>query len=63
MKQLGAGVSGSLMRGESPQGDDLCWDTPTGELCCPECLDEDSGTIDYPCPTVAEIAEALGVEP
>ena len=48
---------------ESPQGDDLCWDTPTGELCCPECLDEDSGAIDYPCPTVAEIAEALGVEP
>ena len=47
---------------ESPQGDDLCWDTPTGELCCPECLDEDSGAIDYPCPTVAEIAEALGVE-
>ena len=48
---------------ESLQGDDLCWDTPTGELCCPECLDEDSGAIDYPCPTVAEIAEALGVEP
>ena len=48
---------------ESPQGDDLCWDTPTGELCCPECLDEDSGAIDYPCPTVAEITEALGVEP
>ena len=47
---------------ESGQGDDLCWDTPTGELCCPECLDEDSGAIDYPCPTVAEIAKALGVE-
>ena len=44
---------------ESPQGDDLCWDTPTGELCCPECLDEDSGAIDYPCPTVAAITEAL----
>ena len=47
---------------ESPQGDDLCWDTPTGELCCSECLDEDSGAIDYPCPTVRAIAEALGVE-
>ena len=47
---------------ESPQGDDLCWDTPTGELCCSECLDEDSGAIDYPCPTVVLIREALGVE-
>ena len=48
---------------ESEQGDDLCWDTPTGEQRCGECLDEDSEYIDYPCPTVAEIAEALGVEP
>ena len=46
---------------ESLQGDDLCWDTPTGELCCPECLDEDSGYIDYPCPTVVLIREALDV--
>ena len=48
---------------ESAQGDDLCWDTPTGEQRCGECLDEDSEYIDYPCPTVAAIAEALGVEP
>ena len=40
---------------ESEQGDDLCWDTPTGEQRCAECLDEDSEYIDYPCPTVALI--------
>ena len=44
---------------ESEQGDDLCWDTPTGEQRCAECLDEDSEYIDYPCPTVATITEAL----
>ena len=44
---------------ESVQGDDLCWDTPTGEQRCAECLDEDSGYIDYPCPTVVLIREAL----
>ena len=44
---------------ESLQGDDLCWDTPTGELCCGECLDEDGEYIDYPCPTVVLIREAL----
>ena len=44
---------------ESEQGDDLCWDTPTGEQRCAECLDEDSGYIDYPCPTVVLIREAL----
>ena len=47
---------------ESEQGDDLCWDTPTGEQRCAECLDEDSGYIDYPCPTVVLIREALGAE-
>ena len=44
---------------ESEQGDDLCWDTPTGEQRCGECLDEDSEYIDYPCPTVVLIREAL----
>lgn len=44
---------------ESEQGDDLCWDTPTGEQRCGECLDEDGGYIDYPCPTVVLIREAL----
>lgn len=43
---------------ESEQGDDLCWDTPTGEQRCGECL-EDSEYIDYPCPTVVLIREAL----
>ena len=47
---------------ESEQGDDLCWDTPTGEQRCGECLDEDSEYIDYPCPTVAAITKALGAE-
>ena len=47
---------------ESEQGDDLCWDTPTGEQRCAECLDEDSEYIDYPCPTVAAITKALGAE-
>ena len=46
---------------ESEQGDDLCWDTPTGEQRCGECLDEDGGYIDYPCPTVVLIREALDV--
>ena len=47
---------------ESQQGDDLCWDTPTGEQRCGECLDEDGGYIDYPCSTVVLIREALGAE-
>ena len=40
---------------ESAQGDDLCWDTPTGAVRCCECLDEDGGGVEYPCPAIAAL--------
>ena len=40
---------------ESTQGDDLCWDTPMGEVRCCECLDEDGGDVAWPCPTITAL--------
>lgn len=46
--------------GSTPDGgDDLCWDEPTGEVHCRECLDGWGESVEYPCPTVIDITTEL----
>ena len=44
---------------EDEWGEDLCFDTPTGDVRCAYCRAEQS-YVEHPCPTVTAIEEALG---